>query len=30
VLSYQFWRERRQRKQSFEGSTSSETAPRLP
>jgi hypothetical protein len=30
VLSHQFWRERRQRKQSFEGSASSETAPRLP
>jgi hypothetical protein len=30
VLSQQFWRERRQRKQSFEASTSSETAPRLP
>ena len=30
VLSHQFWRERRQRKQNFEASTSSETAPRLP
>ena len=30
VFSHQFWRERRQRRQSFEGSTSSETAPRLP
>ncbi|HEY3836103.1 MAG TPA: hypothetical protein VGL72_06010, partial [Bryobacteraceae bacterium] len=30
VLTQQFWRERRQRKQNFEGSTSSETAPRLP
>ena len=30
VFSHQFWRERSQRKQSFEGSTSSETAPRLP
>jgi hypothetical protein len=30
VLSHQFWRERRQRKESFERSTSSETAPRLP
>jgi hypothetical protein len=30
MFSRQFWRERRQRKQSFEGSTSSATAPRLP
>jgi hypothetical protein len=30
VLTHQFWRERRQRKQSFEGSTASETALRLP
>ena len=30
VLSHQFWRERRQRKQNFEASTSSETAPRFP
>jgi hypothetical protein len=30
VLTRQFWRERRQRKQNFEGSASSETAPRLP
>lgn len=30
VFSHQFWRERRQRKQNFEGSTPSETALRLP
>jgi hypothetical protein len=30
VLTHQFWRERRQRKQNFESSTSAETAPRLP
>ena len=30
VLTRRFWRERRQRKQSFEASSSSEVAPRLP